>query len=247
MSDPVFEIGGASLGVSEEQMKVLINKTVNSETPGFKESEVMVRSFPVELESAEKKLQPMVPKIEGTYYNFQAGALIKTGNPTDLALGGNGFFVIFGPWGEGYTRDGRFKLDEQGHLLSTAGSYPLLGQSGPIQVPAGSQIEITQNGDIKVNQQVIDRIRVVEMNDADRQNLISLNGSIFKAPEGKIEIIENANPRVVQGYVEASNVNVINQTMNMILLQRQVEGQTKLIQTRDSNLGKALAIGRTTQ
>lgn len=247
MSDPILKIGESGLNASEEKVKSLMNKMVNSETPGFKGSDIVVRSFPLELEAAEKRIQPMVPKVEGTFYNQLQGALIKTGNPTHIALGTKGFFVITGPWGEGFTRDGRFKIDRNGNLLSSVGNYPLSGQKGPIQVPAGSKIEITGDGDVKADSVLIDRVRVVKFEEKDLQSLVSLNGSIFRASGDRMIVEEIESPRVVQGYIEASNVNMIEEMRDMIILQRNATGNTEIIKARDSNLGRLMSIGRTTQ
>jgi len=247
MPDPIFAIGESGLNVSEEKIRNLMLKMVNAETPGFKGSDIVVRSFPVELEAAEKRLNTMAPKIEGTYYNHQKGSLISTGRPTDIALGGNGFFIILGPWGEGYTRDGRFKLDSEGHLITVTNGYPLLGQNGPLEVPAGSELEITQDGDVKANGLLLDRIRVGMIEKRELGNLQSLNGVIFKPTSDFINIQDVATPRVVQGYVEASNVNIIEETRDLIVNQRYATGNTEVIKARETSLSRLMSIGRTNQ
>lgn len=247
MPDPIFGIGESGLNVSEEKIRNLMQKMVNAETPGFKGSDVVVRSFPVELEAAEKRINTMSPKIEGTYYNHQKGSLISTGKPTDIALSGNGFFIILGPWGEGYTRDGRFKLDAEGHLITVTNGYPLLGQNGPIEVPAGSVIEITQDGDVKANGQLIDRVRVGMIEKNELVNLQSLNGVIFKPMSDHINIQDVDSPRIVQGYVESSNVNIIEETRDLIVNQRYATGNMEVIKARDTALSRLMSIGRANQ
>jgi flagellar basal body rod protein FlgG len=216
---------------------------VNAETPGYKGSDVLIRSFPLELQAAEKKIQAEEPRVEGNFYNQTKGPLVNTGSKTDFALGSDGFFVISAPWGEGYTRDGRFTIDNEGKMVSTAGHHPLLGQNGPIIVPLGSDIEVSQTGEIRIGDNVVDRIRVI--NFETLKELESVNGSIFKNSNAGISPIEVASPRIVQGYIESSNTNAIDQMMELIVVNRLYNMDAKIISTRDGTLSKALEMGKT--
>jgi flagellar basal body rod protein FlgG len=242
MTDPILKIGQGGLETTEEKIKALTNRMVNAETPGFKGSDVVVRSFPLELAQAEKRLQAEQPQVEGTFINHTRGSLIRTGNQTDLALGADGFFVILCPWGEGYTRDGRFEVDAQGRLVSTVGKYPLLGQSGPIMVNPGSDLTISQVGEVKSDQAVSDRIRVV--NFEKKQDLEQVSGSIFRSNSSQTALQEVGSPRLVQGYVEASNSNIVDEMMNLILLNRIYNLDTKIVSTRDGMLSRAIEMGK---
>ena len=245
MTDRILEIGSAGLDSTDQKVRKLMDNMVNSEVPGYKKSDAVVSSFPVALEKATQQISSMKPQVEGTFYNTLQGALIKTNNSLDLALGGNGFFVLQGPWGEGYTRDGRFRLDNEGRLLSVSGNFPVSGQSGAIVVTPGAEVEFTQEGDIKVDGDVIDRILVV--NPERQENLKSLNGSIFTKNDQNSVLVDVENPRVIQGYVEASNVNIIDQMMEMIYLEKIYNTNAKMIQTRDGNLARAMELGRPVQ
>jgi flagellar basal-body rod protein FlgG len=245
MTDRVFEIGAAGLESSDQKVRKLMDNMVGSEIPGYKKSEAVVRAFPLELEAASQRISAMKPQVEGSFYNNIQGALIKTGGKLDLALGSDGYFVIAGTWGEGYTRDGRFRLDSEGRVLSVAGNFPLMGQNGPIVVPPGAEVEFTQTGEIKVDGAIVDSIRVV--NPERQETLESLNGSIFKKKNPFAVLVEVESPRVIQGYIEASNVDIIDQMMEMIYLERIYSLNTKVIQARDAELARAMELGRPTQ
>ncbi|HTY13737.1 MAG TPA: flagellar hook basal-body protein, partial [Candidatus Omnitrophota bacterium] len=178
----------------------------------------------------------------GTFYNHTKGSMIPTGNQTDFALGSDGFFVISCPWGEGYTRDGRFVVDSEGNIVSTVNHYPLLGQNGPIAVPPGTPIELNQSGEIMANGAVIDRIRVVNFQALDQ--LDSINGAIFRNTDQKQTPQEVDTPRIVQGYVEASNADEVDQMMDLVLLNRVYNMNTKIVTVWDADTTKAIEMGK---
>lgn len=242
MSDPILEIGAAGLETTDEKVKSLVNRMVNAETPGFKSSDVSVRSFPLELEAAQNKLSSQKPTVDGTFYNHLQGALIRTGKSTDLVIGTSGFFTIACPWGEGYTRDGRFSIDKDGRIVSTAGNFPLLGKNGPITVNPSSQIQISETGEIRADSIIVDNIRVVDFD--DKQSLESVNGVIFKSSNNNAAVKDVENPRIGQGYIEASNAKAVDQMIDLIYLSRLYNLDTKIISIRDASLGKAMEIGR---
>jgi flagellar basal body rod protein FlgG len=192
------------------------------------------------MEKADSK-QAMEPMLEGKFFNQLKGSLTPTKRDLDLAATNDGFFVISGPWGEGYTRDGRLQTDANGNLITVAGGYSILGKSGPIQITPGSKIAITQTGKILVNDIEIAQLRQVRIKDVN--SLETLNGSVFKA-DAAVPVEEMESPQIVSGYLEAANVNVVESMMEMIYLNKIYNLNTTLVKSRDSNLTKALELGR---
>ena len=242
MADRIFEIGGAALDVTDQMARKLIDNVVHAEVPAYRKSEVITNSFPLELDKAMNKKSPMKPQVEDSFYSDAAGALSKTGGKLDVALGSDGFFVISGPWGEGYTRDGRFKLDKDGRLLTVAGNFPVMGQGGPVIITPGAEVEFTQSGEIKVGGIIVDSLQVVS---SDKKNALeSINGAIFKRKSVNDVMLNVENPRIIQGYVETSNISVIDETMKQMMLEKTNSVITEFVRTRGSDLTKAIDMGR---
>lgn len=252
MPDRILEIGKNSLDSSDARVKVMMNNIVNAQTPGYKKSDVVIKSFPLYLEQAQKSIDQkdnyntMVPQATGVYQNHLQGSLLNTGGKTDLAIEGKGYFVLQGPDGEVFTRDGRFHLNEDGMVVSNAGNYAVLGQGGPLMVIPGSKLEITKDGSVMIDDTKTDMIRVASFDDP--QKLESINNSFFRIPPGEdIAYAEEDSPRIAQGFLESSNVNTMDETMNMIYFERMYGAMTKIIQTRDASLARAMEMGRPTQ
>jgi flagellar basal-body rod protein FlgG len=244
LGDRILEVGGAGIEGMDEKVKALMNNMVNAETPGYRKSDVVIKSFPTYLDAAQTKSSTQVPRIDGTYYNHSPGTLLRTGNKTDIAIGGNGFFVVDTPNGEGYTRDGRFTFDKDGTLVTVAGNYPVQGMGGQITVTPGSQVEFSSEGQILVDGMVVNNIKVVQCENPD--SLEPISGTTFKAKTETRMIVTEA-PKVISGYIEASNVNIIEEMMNMIYMSRIYSVNAKVISTRDAMLSRAMEIGKPAQ
>lgn len=250
MKDRVLRIAESDLEAADERVKSLMNDMVNARTPGYQKSEVVTRAFPLELNAAIDRLNarssgPMEPKIEGTFYSRIKGSLVKTGGKLDCALGGDGYFTLYGPSGELYTRDGRFVLDSNGNLVSAAGSYQVMGQGGPIVLTTAEDIMIDAEGKIWVDGEEAARLQIVKI--ANPENLKALTGSFYQASAEGLQISDDDNPRLVQGYVETSNVSVIDQMMELMYLSKKYSIATKVVQARDEGLASAMELGRPTQ
>ena len=169
--------------------------------------------------------------------DFSQGELQQTGNPFDLAIQGEGFFVIDTARGVRYTRQGTFTLSPNGTVVTPLGDS-LLGESGPIRM-VGEKMEVTPEGGVLLDGAEADRIRVVRF--ANLLRLTREGQSLFRAPEG--EAPEAASDpstelrtgfRVLQGSLEQANVNPIEAMVTLITVQRQFEAYERALRTMDA-------------
>ncbi|AKL93747.1 flagellar hook-basal body rod protein FlgF [Clostridium aceticum] len=184
-------------------------------------------------------------RMEKIQTYFTQGTMEETGNSLDLAIEGNGFFKVNTPMGEMYTRNGNFTLDNNGEIVTKEG-YHLIGQLGSILIEEDFDIKdfrIGEDGAIVLNNQVIDFIDMINITNV---NVLRKHGEGFYrvAEGGEIEA-EPFEGRVLQGYLEASNINPVAEMVNMITVLRAYESNQKVVQAYDEILQKAVnEIGR---
>ncbi len=208
------------------------NNLANVNTNGFKADFEQARAMPVYGGSGLPSRVYAMTEQSGT--DFAYGALQETGRELDVAIQGDGFIAVQGLNGEeAYTRAGDLFVDALG-VLRTGNGLPVMGNGGPVALPASNKIEIGTDGNITVIPQgqgpeapvVIDRIKLVN---ADIQQLSKDENGLFIMREGDGPLPADADVRLVSGFLEASNVNAISELTSIISLSRQYEMQVKLM------------------
>ncbi len=176
-------------------------------------------------------------KIGENYTDYTQGSFKATENTYDLAIEGNGFFSISftnknGEESIKYTRDGEFTLDSEGALRTKDGDY-VQGEGGNIYVPTDSaSVAIDSQGRITADGEYIDTIQIVDFED---YNYLEKYGeNMYTAVDGATQM--DATYNIHQGYLEASNVNVVKEMVEMITISRAYESNQKMMQSVDSML-----------
>ncbi len=178
-------------------------------------------------------------------WDFSQGSLRTTGNPLDLALEGEGFFVVQTPQGLRYTRQGVFTLSSEGRVVTPRG-YPLMGRLGPLTV-TGKRVEVNPEGAVRVDGEEVDRIRVARF--SDFRVLVREGESLFRAPEDQAQLLSElpedlqGSTRVLQGHLEEANVNPIEIMVHLITLQRHFEAYERAMRLMDSATQRMLSDG----
>jgi flagellar basal body rod protein FlgG len=254
------ELFTASLGMMNQQTKleVTANNLANASTVGFKRAAAFERNLidaRANFYNTKGDAEQNDPPI-GSYYDFSAGAYQQTDNPLDIAIEGEGFFVLKDAEGKDFlTRGGSFKLSEEGYIISQDGKM-LIGANGPIKLDSeifsrdnarrdGSSLNlrIAPTGELFSNDNEIDRIALAKVSDPTTLQRIS-NSSFIGTWLSDVEIMPNEEITVRQGWLEGSNVNIVAEMVQMIELQRMFEAGSKVIQTNDGTLDRSIALGR---
>jgi flagellar basal-body rod protein FlgG len=165
------------------------------------------------------------------------GAIRATGNLTDFALRGPGYFCIQTPYGEVYTRDGSFTLNAQ-HQLVTENGDLVLGERGPVTVN-GAEWEVTPKGEILVDGTLTDKFKLVDLPNLQGAQRVGRN--LWAAPETR----PAASTEIAQRHLEGANVNALSTMAELIANTRLYEANQRSLQAQDSTLERAVNdIGR---
>lgn len=210
------------------------NNLANLNTHGFKADFTQARSMPVYYGDGQPTRAYALTERPAT--DFSHGPMVETGRDLDIAVDGSGFIAVQGPDGqEAYTRTGSLYVDNLG-MVRTGNGLPVMGNGGPVALPAAEKIEIAKDGTITVvplgqglNAIVqADRIKLVN---PDTQFLEKSEDGLFRPINPEQEIIPDAAVRVVSGFLEGSNVNAVHELTSVMELARQYEMQVKIMQT----------------
>jgi flagellar basal-body rod protein FlgF len=213
----------SALQMLERRQAVLANNLANASTRGFK------------AETAFSRLMGNALATTDTAIDLTPGTLTQTHNPFDLAVSGNGFFVVQTPNGERFVRNGSFELNANRQLVDGKGN-PVLADGGPITIPPG-QTEIDESGMIKVNGRPLARLRVERV--ADGADLQHEGGTMF-VPDATRVAIAPADRKVMQGFVEESNVNALTAMTDMLSVLHRYQAAQKTLTTIDEARGIAV-------
>ncbi len=226
----------ASMVPRQKKQEVIANNLANSETAGFKKDSLFLRVFKnAKLTGSNPGPSWEVRMIDKVYTSFRPGALEKTGRDLDVALQGDGFFVVQTPDGEAYTRDGAFSLSPDGTLINSD-NLPVLTDSGPV-VLQGGKVSVGTDGRISVDSISVGKLRIVDFE--DKSKLMKSGDGLFVAsPDAAPQPL--VSPEVRQGYLERSNVDVLKEMVDMIDTYRGFETGQKMIQIQDETLAKAV-------
>lgn len=208
------------------QQEIIANNLANVNTVGFKRDKVFHDVL------TDATVSSGVDIRETTV--FDQGSVRETENPLDFALMGEGFFTVQTEEGIRYTRNGHFKVDPDGMLVTEDGGT-VMGETGPID--AKGTLAVNEKGDVYQNGALVDKLRIVTF--GRPFPLKKAGNSMFSLQDERIAEIPVENPNVQQGIVEESNVNPIEEMVNMMTLYRYFEADQKALRTQDDLLGKA--------
>jgi flagellar basal-body rod protein FlgF len=242
----------AAFGSRMNALELVANNLANANTTGFKAQKEFYRSFLASLSgtaqaipasTVTQALEQSINKfgiLGGSGLDLTQGTLESTGNDTDVALSGTGYFAVLTKNGVRYTRNGGFHLDATRRLVSADGD-PVLsqqpsGKNQPIQLPSG-KVTISADGSVSVDGGLVGKLRVEDFSSTTR--LSAEGASNFLAPPTATPIATKAEVR--QGMLESSNSDPIRTTVALIALQRTAQIMEKALSIFHNEFNKTAA------
>jgi flagellar basal-body rod protein FlgG len=217
-----------SLNNGFQKMNSIANNLANINTTGYK------REIPF------SEVMESVDKSQVTQYtDFSQGGFVNTSSPLDLAISGDGFFVLETNRGPQLTRSGNFTISEEGYIVNENGDK-LIGTKGPVNLNEylfdnDQELKVMRNGEILIGNKIIDRLLIMQ----------TTNSSTLQrdSNDDNIHVDENSY-QVLQGYLEESNVNPILEMESMIQTSNDYQSSSKMVNFLDRTLEKSIEIGK---
>jgi len=197
--------------------EVVANNLANANTDAFKVDRITARLLLGE--------DSPIPVQET---DFQQGTLRETGRTLDLALDGDGFFVVQSENGERLTRGGSFRLDTGGQLIDSQGA-PVLGKEGPIMI-AGGVVEILRDGAVMVDGAMVDALRIETVDDMPG---LMKEGTGRYVAAGATAPVDPGDAMVMQGCVEEANMDPVTSMVELVKIQHAYKANVDVLQALD--------------
>ncbi len=245
MNVSLYQAASALTATNQWQEAIAANLAAGN-LPGFKRNEVSFEAVKAGLMGQPGVAQGAQDKEFtltnlNTHLDFSPGEMRFTGNPTDLALEGKGFFEVQLPDGSlAYTRDGEFKFNAQGVLTTKEGNV-VSSTNGTIQLDLNNPapISVSRTGEVSQGATPLGQIRVMT---ANNPNLLTrASAGYFIAQDPNVNLGEAANPAVRQNFLESSNSSATTEMASLMSAMRLFEANQKLIQLHDNRMEKAIS------
>ncbi len=222
-----------------QEMQVIANNIANAATTGFRAEGVMFSEFVTPLGTDAPSLSMATARVQQTL--SAQGGLAQTGGTYDLAIEGEGFFLIDTPEGQRLTRAGAFSPNENGDLVTVNGHRVLDAGGAPVFVPQGvGDIAISADGTISADGALVGQIGLFLPQDPQQ---LRREGGVTFNPNGGV--VPAADGRMIQGFVEEANLNAVLEIGRMITVQRAYELGQSFIDKEDERIRSVInAIGR---
>ncbi|MEN6626590.1 MAG: flagellar basal-body rod protein FlgF [Candidatus Sumerlaeia bacterium] len=244
----IYQVMSAAIG-QEMRMGQIANNLANVNTVGFKKDssvfldELQARMVEGQASGQDQSAIPtgtVWPSLPRTYTDLSAGSFQETGRDLDVAIESEGFMQVQGRDGQTcYTRAGNLSIDEDGQLVNANG-LPMLDAQGKtikLDTMTGTKLTVGSDGRISANGVDIGTLGIVSFEDPSA--LVKRGEGLFVAPEG-VEAKQMDAPRVRQATLEGSNVNAIDEMVQMIQAQRMYDAQQRVVRTFDELAGKRI-------
>jgi flagellar basal-body rod protein FlgF len=220
-------------------MEIVANNVANVSTAGFKRENPLFEEVLADIQTDDRfggPRQVAFVRDWGVLRDLSAGPLEQTGGALDVAVDGGAYFAVQTAQGERFTRDGQFKLDVNGRLITVAGDA-VLGEGGEIVLPANAKdVKISADGTISTSEGQAGRIRLAAFE--NQRKLRKDGGNLYVSDEPALPA---QNARVVQGFVERSNVQGVAEITRMIEISRAYSAVSESLSQTEETLKRAVS------
>ncbi len=225
-----------------KQLSTVGNNLANMNTTGFKKVDPLFSTYMSRIPSAEQPFGEKIAYVQdfGIVRDFENGSFEATGNPLDMAIKGDGFFVIDDEkLGQVYTRSGHFQLDANGMVVNSQGQPLLSTSEEPIFIaPNEKDITLSRDGTLSTENGEIAQIKLVRFR--DNQMMREFHSGLYGTDMEKNPPVEEVFATIEQGYIESSNVNAVQEITSMINVQRSYEAMQQMIEAESDRRLKAM-------
>lgn len=224
-----------SLETQNKNMERIANNLANLNTIGYKREGLFIQILN----------QLGGPQVKSPV-DLTQGEVFETKNPLDVAIVGVGLFVVKTDKGYELIRNGNFQISPEGFLVDKQGRK-VIGKNGEInlsdyKLDENNMLSVSRNGEIKVGENSVDTLLIAKL-DEDKYDFRK-EGLNFDSISDIEELAEENEYQLLQGYLEESNVNPIQEMENMIRVSKDYESSYKMVITLDESLQKSVEIGK---
>ncbi len=231
-----------SIDALMQEFYIITHNLANVSTVGYKRR---CNAFSRSLEAQGSDWETYSPGIIelDSAFDFSQGSITQTGRTLDLAVYGKGLFVIETPEGPLYTRNGMFRTNPNGQIVDSEGRT-VAGEAGPIMIPAGvglSELSVASDGSISAGGTAIGRFSIVDFG-ADEDKLVPAGANRYRMPEEGIVPVAAEQIVVKQGYLESSNVKMVDELVDMIMVSRLYEANMKVVSSQSQTSSSIMSV-----
>jgi flagellar basal-body rod protein FlgF len=217
------------------EMDVVANNIANMNTPAYKAERMLFSEY---LVRPQRNVPLSFVEDKGMIRDLSEGPLTKTGNPFDLAVSGDGYFIVGTENGERYTRSGRFQLDADGQMTNQLGQPVLSAAGQPIIIPPGTRdVSVTPDGTVSADTEVVGTVGIVRFENPREMKREANN--LYAAEETPQP---DETSRVLQGVLEESNVSAVQEMTTMIGVHRAYAANQRLLQDEHDRIRRAIRV-----
>lgn len=217
------------------QLDAMANNVANANTTGFRADEIRFE----QMVSATGDKNVSFASTGDTYVQRRSGSMVKSDNPLDVAISGEGWMALQTPTGTVYTRDGRMTMAENGLLQSINGHAVLDAGNAPIRLnPTDGPVSISRDGMLTQNGIQVGALGLFSID--QQAKLTRADNSSVVPDRPAVPIIDFRSSSFMQGFTENSNVNPVMEMSRLVMIQRSFEEMTNTMESSESSFTDAI-------